>query len=520
MTKRWQVATIAGAWIVLVLGVLFAQEPPAAGITALRFEVTVAKGLLAEPADGRVLVALSRDTKAEPRLGMGHYGSNSLPLLGADALAFTAGSTVVLDQTSAIFPVSHLSRLPPGEYAVQAVLHHNRDLNLVDAPGDLYSAARTFMIDPAKPGIVRLELTKAVPPEQLPADTEHVKYIKLRSELLSKFHGRPIYLRAGVILPRDFATDKDRRYPLRVHIGGYGSRFTAVGDRMNGLSGFRTVWFADDTPRMVFLHLDGAGPLGDPYQVNSANNGPYGDAITRELIPYVEKHYRGIGAGTARVLDGGSTGGWVSLALQTFYPDFFNGAWSRAPDPVDFRAYELINIYKDDNAYLNVHGFERPSSRDLNGDVRTTVRHECQVERVLGRGDRWELSGKDWCAWNATFGPRGEDGRPKPLWDGKSGKLDRSVVEHWKQYDLRLVMEKQWPTLGPKLRGKLHIWVGEADEYYLNNAVHLLDDFLKKAKPAYEGTIVYGMGQGHTWDSLSESERMHAMAKAMAATER
>jgi hypothetical protein len=516
MPKQWRVASIAGPWTVLVLGALAAQDPPAARITALRFEVTVAKGLLAEPTDGRVLVALSRTMKAEPRLGIGHYGLDSSPLLGADAQAFAPGATVVLDQTSAIFPVSHLSRLPAGEYAVQAVLHHNRDLNLVGAPGNLYSAAQTLVIDPAKGGIVKLELTKAVPPEQLLADTEHVRYLKLRSEVLSQFHGRPIYLRAGLILPRDFTTEKDRRYPLRVHIGGYGSRFTGVGDMMNALSGFRKVWLADDTPRMLFLHLDGAGPFGDPYQVNSANNGPYGDAITRELIPYVEKHYRGIGEGTARFLDGGSTGGWVSLALQAFYPDFFNGAWSRAPDPVDFRAYELIDIYKDENAYLNVHGFERPSSRDLSGDVRTTVRHECQLERVLGRGDRWELSGKDWCAWNATFGPRGEDGRPRPFWDGKTGKLDRSVVEHWKQYDLRMVMEKQWPTLGPKLRGKLHIWVGEADEYYLNNAVHLLDDFLKKAKPAYEGTIVYGMGQGHSWDGLGESERVHAMAKAMA----
>jgi hypothetical protein len=499
----------------VLLGSVASQEPPSAPNTTLRFEVTLARALLPGPTDGRVLVALSRGNKDEPRLGIGHYGVDGPPLLGADAKAFAVGAVVVLDQTSAIFPLAHLGRLPAGEYAVQAVLVRNRDLNLVEAPGNLYSAAQTFLLDPVKGGTVRLELAKAIAPEALPPDTEHVRHIKLRSELLSKFHGRPIYLRAGVILPRDFAIDRDRRYPLRVHIGGYGTRFTAVGDLMGGSSDFRKVWLADDTPRMLFLHLDGAGPYGDPYQVNSANNGPYGDAITGELIPFVEKHYRGIGAGHARVLDGGSTGGWVSLALQTFYPDFFNGTWSRAPDPVDFRAYELINIYKDDNAYVNVHGFERPSSRDFNGDVKTTVRHECQMERVLGSGDHWELSGKDWCAWNATFGPRGADGRPRPLWDGKTGKLDRSVVEHWQQYDLRLLMEKHWPALGRKLRGKLHIWVGEADEYYLNNAVHLLDDFLKKAQPAFEGTIVYGMGRGHGWHGLSEAEKMHAMAKAM-----
>jgi hypothetical protein len=281
-------------------------------------------------------------------------------------------------------------------------------------------------------------------------------------------------------------------------------------------SDFRELWLADDTPRMLYLHLDGAGPHGDPYQVNSANNGPYGDAVTRELIPYVEKRYRGVGAAHARVLDGPSTGGWVALALQIFYPDFFNGAWAHAPDPVDFRAFELIDIYRDRNAYVNARGFERPAARDLNGDVRTTVRHDCQLERVLGRGDRWELSGNDWAAWNAVFGPRGADGLPRPLWDGKTGKLERVAAEHWKKYDLRRVLEKDWKTLGPKLRGKLRIWVGEADEYFLNNAVHLLDDFLRSAKPAYEGKIVYGPGKGHGWEGISQREMMREMAKVVA----
>src|SRR5262249_39280030 len=280
-------------------------------------------------------------------------------------------------------------------------------------------------------------------------------------------------------------------------------------------SAFREMWMADDTPRMLFLHLDGAGPNGDPYQLNSANHGPYGDAVTRELIPHVEKHYRGVGAGHARVLDGASTGGWVALALQIFYPDFFNGAWAHAPDPVDFRAFELIDIYRDTNAYVNAHGFERPAARDLTGDVRTTMRHDCLLERVLGRGGRWELSGNDWAAWNAVFGARGADGLPRPLWDGKTGTIDRAPAAHGKKYDRRLVLQKDWKTLGPKLRGKLRIWVGEADEYFLNNAVHLLDDFLRSAKPASEGRIVYGPGKGHSWAGISEKDMMREMAKAV-----
>jgi hypothetical protein len=482
--------------------------------TSLRFEVTVRKGLLARPQDGRLLIVLGNGKQPEPRYSIFATGMDAPPLLGKDVTAFAPGVTAVVDEKAALFPIDHLAHLPPGTYVVQAVLDLNRDLKLHDAPGNLYSDPVSVTINPARGETVKLELTHPIGEDE-PAESEHVKFVKVRSELLSRFHGRPMYLRAGVILPRDFERDKDKHYPLRVQIGGYGTRYTEVLEHMGTLSPFRQFWLADTTPRMILLLLDGAGPFGDPYQVNSANNGPYGDAVTQELIPYVERKYRGIGKPYARVLDGSSTGGWVSLALQVFYPDFFNGCWSSCPDPVDFRAYELIDIYRDENAYVNRHGFERPAMRDLGGDVLYTVRHEVQMEKVLGPGDRWELSGKDWCAWNATFGPRGADGLPKPLWDGKTGKIDRSVVEHWQKYDLRLVLEKNWKTLGPKLRGKIHIWVGEADDYFLNNAVHLLDQLLSRAKPAFEGRITFAPGQGHT-RGWSEKQIMEEMAAAVA----
>jgi hypothetical protein len=485
-------------------------DPPAD--TALRFEVAAAKGLLKDAQDGRLLVVISRDRRPEPRRVI-DTEPDSPTVLGADALGFADGKTGVLDQKATLFPLEHLSRLPAGEYHVQAVFAYNRDLQLPDAPGNLYSEPVKVALDPVKGGVVKLELTQAEPEPEL-KDTDEVKFIKLHSELLSKFHGRPMYLRAGLILPAGFDKEADRRYPLRVHIGGYGTRFTVVRGLMGAGSGFRRIW-KDAAAPMLYLHLDGAGPYGDPYQVNSDNNGPYGDAVTQELIPYVEKKYRGVGEPYARVLDGASTGGWVSLALQVFYPDFFNGCWSHAPDPVDFRAYELIDIYRDDNAYVNRRGFERPARRELNGDVTYTVRWECQLERVLGRGDRWELSGKDWCAWNAVFGPRGKDGLPRPLWDGKTGKIDRSVVEHWEKYDLRRVMEKDWKTLGPKLRGKIRIWVGEADDYFLNNAVHLLDASLKRVKPEFDGKITYGPGGGHGWRVLGEKQLLEEMARAI-----
>jgi hypothetical protein len=488
-----------------------AAEP---AVTTLRFEITIARDLLAVPQDGRLLVVLGRSGRPEPRLRIGTSRGAST-VLGVDVNGLSPGVTGALDQKAMIFPATQLANLPAGDYFAQAVFDISRDLKLVNAPGNLYGEPENVKIDPVAGGTVKLELTRRLPPEEWPTDTEYVKFIKLKSELLSKFHGRPMYLRAAVILPRDFDKDTDKCYPLRVHIGGFSTRFSAAQGFLRPGSGFSKAWLAGDAPRMILLHLDGAGPLGDPYQVNSANNGPYGDAVTQELIPHVEKKYRGIGKPYARVLDGASTGGWVALALQVFYPDFFNGAWAHAPDPVDFRAFELVNIYEEDNVYVDRRGLERPSARESNGDVRFTMRHEVQIERVLGRGDRWELGGRDWGSWNAVFGPRGDDGLPKPLWDGKTGKIDRSVLEHWKKYDLRLTLERDWKTLGPKLRGKLRIWVGEADDYFLNNAVHLLDNFLSKAQPAYEGKITYGPRGGHGWRVLTERQLLDEMAAAV-----
>jgi hypothetical protein len=481
----------------------------------LRFEVTIARGLTAAPENGRLFVVMSSKGQSEPRLTIGQTGLDASPVFARDIANFASGAIGTIDDKCAAFPIDNLARLPAGDYVIQALFDSNIDLKSLNAPGNLYSKAAKVHLDPAQGATVRIELTEKIPPEQLPTDTDSVKYVRIQSNLLSKFHGRPIYLRAGVILPRGFDSELSKRYPLRVHIGGYGARFTGVQRMMREGSAFRNTWLAADTPRMVLLHLDGDGPYGDSYQVNSDNNGPFGDAITQELIPYVEQKFRCVAQPWARVLDGGSTGGWVSLALQVFYPDFFNGTWSGFPDGVDFRAFQLINIYEDQNAYVNKRGFERPSARELNGDVRFTIRHECQMENVMGLGDRFTMSGEQWGAWNATYGSRGSDGRPAPLWDAKSGKINRDLVEHWKKYDLRLLLEQNWKALGPKLRGKITIWVGEADDYFLNNAVHLLDAFLAKADPPYEGKIIYGPGKGHGWMAFSEREIMDQMAAAI-----
>jgi hypothetical protein len=206
----------------------------------------------------------------------------------------------------------------------------------------------------------------------------------------------------------------------------------------------------------------------------------------------------------------------VALALQIFFPEFFNGAWSFCPDGVDFRSFQLVNIYEDDNAYINRHGFERPASREVSGEIRYTMRHECQLENVLGTGDSWTLSGGQWGAWNATYGPRGAGGRPVPLWDPVTGAIDHKAATHWKAYDLRRILEENWAELGPKLKGKLHIWIGDADDFFLNNAVHQLDTFLSHAQPPYAGSITYGPREGHCWMGISQTAMMKQMAERTA----
>ncbi len=370
---------------------------------------------------------LGKPDGVEPRLALGQTGTGrATRALARDVDGMGRGKIAVLDASCAAFPIGSLADLPPGEYRVQAAFHANPDLNHPNAPGDLYGPPVTVAIDPGEGGTIALELSRQIPAETLPAETDLVKFVKLESKLLSDFHGRPIYLRAGVILPRDFGKDPRAHYPLRVHVGGYASRFTGVLGRMREGSPFRREWMADDAPRMILLQLDGAGPLGDPYQVNSDNHGPYGDAITRELIPYVESKFRGIGTGQSRVVDGGSTGGWVSLALQVFYPDFFNGCWSSCPDGVDFRHFQLVNVYDDVNAFVNADGFERPACRTPSGDVKYTMRHEVSMENLLGRGDSWASSGGQWGAWNATYGPRGKGRQARPPL-GPEDRQDRPI---------------------------------------------------------------------------------------------
>jgi Putative esterase len=468
---------------------------------ALKFEVKIAADQVGKtPESGRVLVGIAR---TGGRIDFTNYRPPTSTVLGADADTFTADKTVTLDSKSDVFPAAGLAALAAGDYTAQAIFATNRDINLPNAPGNRRSTATRFRYDPAAGATVPLTLDGRFE-ETVPKDTATHKYLSVPSKLLSDFHGRPMVYRVAVVLPENFANEPDKKYGLVVNIGGFGSRYS-------GGRGLRP------DPRFVQILPDGAGPYGDPYQVDSANNGPYGAALTTEVIPLIEKTYRCFGTPQSRFTHGASTGGWVSLALQIFYPDFFNGCWSQCPDSVTFERFELIDVYGDANAYVNRSGNDRLATRTIDGDVISTVRHEALLEGVLGRGGRWELGGRDWASWNAVYGPKGTDGFPVPLWDGKTGAINKTVQEHWKKYDLMYVLSQNWSTLGPKLAGgKLHVWVGDADDYFLNVAVRRFEVAVQRLNnPRFDGFVQVEAKRRHEGGGWSRAQMLEAMAGRM-----
>jgi hypothetical protein len=394
------------------------------------------------------------------------------------------------------------------------------------APGNLYSLPRKMLIDSKKNETIRIVLDQEIPPIPPPQDTKYVKHVKIRSKLLSDFWGRPMELGACVLVPEGFDEHPQARYPLVINHGHFPSTFGGFREtppdpnlkpeyserfHLNGYNKieqeyaykFYQDWTGPDFPRLVIIEIQHANPYyDDSYAVDSANLGPYGEAINCELIPYLEKKFRCLGQGWARFIYGGSTGGWEALATQIYYPEMYNGCWAACPDPIDFRAYTIVNIYEHKNAYYVDSLWKRtprPGLRNYKGEVSATLEEMNQRELVLGSHSR---SGDQWDIWQAVFSPVGENGYPKPIWDKMTGEIDHTVAKFWQEhYDLRYVLERDWKTLGPKLQGKIHIYCGEMDNYYLNDAVYLMEDFLKSTKnPAYDGEVDYEARAEHCWN--------------------
>src|ERR1043165_8406289 len=400
------------AGILLVAG----ASPPTAAAQAPRFEVTVPAAAHPGPLTGRLVLVLARRADPEPRLTISPSGP---ALSGADLDQLAPGRPAVIDGASLGSPVP-LAELPPGDYFVQAVINVYEEARRADghriwvhlndgsqepfqvAAGNLYSDVQPAHVGAG--GTVRIAVTHVVPPAERPVDTEWVKHVQVKSEKLTAFWGRPIYVTATVLLPSGYAGHPDVRYPSLYTLGhNVPFSFSTDSTRARGLGTLNAVtgletgfdfyraWSAEGFPRVVAISFEQQTPyFPDSYSVNSANNGPYGDAIVEEVIPRLEDQFRIIAKPYARLVEGASTGGWSAVALELQHPDFFGGAWVPQPDPIDFRKDQLINIYEDSSAFLVRTGpfttTERPFRRTTEGQGVWTERQLSRFEEVqIGR---------------------------------------------------------------------------------------------------------------------------------------
>ncbi|HEY5884208.1 MAG TPA: alpha/beta hydrolase-fold protein [Pyrinomonadaceae bacterium] len=510
---------------------------------SLKFAISFPASASTNALDGRMLLLISKNNTREPRLQI-NEDLTTQQVFGANVDGLTPGAETIIDAKAFGYPIKSLAELKPGDYWIQALLHRYETFKRSDghtvklpmdrgegqqwsrAPGNLYSTPQKVSVTANDQRTIKIVLDQMIPQIVPPNDTKYIKHVKMESKLLSKFWGRPMHLGANVLLPEGFDTHPNARYPLVVFHGHFPATFAGFREtppdpnlkpeyserfKLDGYNRivqeeahkFYKEWTGPDFPRMIIIEIQHANPYyDDSYAVNSANLGPYGDAITYELVPFIEQKFRGIGKGWARFVYGGSTGGWEALAAQIFYPDEYNGAWGACPDPIDFRAYTVVNIYEHDNAYYADAPWKRvarPGKRNYLGELSATVEDLNHMELALGDHSR---SGGQFDIWEAVYSPVGKDGYPKPIWDKLTGKIDRAVAEHWREnYDLGHILRRDWPKLGPKLEGKLHIYVGEADNYFLNNAVYLVEDFLKTTKnPHYAGEVDYEPRAEHCWN--------------------
>jgi len=527
---RIVVAFIASV-VLAVMGTL-AAGAPAAG--SFRVAISFPASRTPQPVDGRVLLFVSDDGRTEPRFQSDQYRANTTrPIFGVDVDRLEPGRDVVIDDNAFGWPVRSLKDIPPGDYWVQALINRYETFHRSDGhtikmpmdqgegqhwerkPGNFYSKPVKIHVDPAAGGEIKISMDQEVPPITPPKDTKQVKYLRVQNDRLTKFWGRPMHLGAIVLLPSGWDTHPDARYPIVIHHGHFPSsmegdtwRETPPDAKANAAQRqaqeagyqFYKDWNGAKFPRMIHLLVQHPTPyFDDSYAVNSANNGPYGDAITLDLVPMIEKQFRGIGQGWARALIGGSTGGWEAFGVQVMYPDAYNGAWALCPDPIDFRSYRSVNIYDEHNAYYYEDNrwkkTPKPGFRDFRDHLYSTFEDRNLVELAIGTHGR---SAGQHDAWASVFGPVGDDGYYKPLYDKLTGAIDPDVAKYWRDnYDLRYILQRDWPKLAPKLRGKIHITSGTMDNGYLNNAVYQMEEFLMRATPSSESEIVYGERREH-----------------------
>ena len=513
------------------------------------FEITYDSKLGLEGYNGRLLLMITKDSLKEPRFQINDSNDTGI-IVGKNVQQWKPNQKESFNSSLKAYPIEELDQLKSGTYFVQALFHKYDTFNLSNghtvqlpmdqgegqhwntSPKNIYSKPIKIEYNKHGKSPIEILITEEIPPIEPIKDSKYIKHVKIKSELLSEFWGRPMYLQANVLVPHGFNKESKTQYPLMVFhghfpktIGGFRTtpptapeKDTIFSTRF-GITGYKYIqekeaydfyknWVSDDFPRFIVIEIQHQNPYyDDSYAVNSANLGPYGDAITYELIPQIEKMFNGVGEGWGRFLYGGSTGGWEALAVQVFYPKQYNGCFAACPDPIDFRAYTVVDLYKDKNAYYKSGTFRkilRPGMRDGKGHIKTQLIDMNRRELILGDKGR---SGDQWDIWQAVYSPVGKDGYPKPIWDKLTGEIDHDVANYWKEnYDLRHIMQRDWDKIGKDLEGKINIYCGDMDNYYLNNAVVLTEEFLESTKtPYYGGEVDYGNNAEHCWNGDQEN---------------
>jgi hypothetical protein len=439
---------------------------------------------------GRLLLHITKQNEREPR-------RRSEITIGVTPQHWDAAMPFVINTKNMEVLGNGLDKINAKDsekYYYQAAYKQNTDDGNENGEGNLFTGVDSFIFrDNAS---LRLTLQSIIPPAAI---VEHpfVKSVEIKSKFLSDFFGKPKYLKASILLPSGYFDNPGKSYPICYRAPGLNGRYTQVNGMMEDKQ-FTDWWFSKKTPQVIYVFLDSQGPYGDTYQVDSENNGPCGKALTEELIPAIEKEVHYQPDSKMRYLAGKSTGGWVALGLQIFYPDFFDGTWSYSPDPVDFEHYGLINIYNDSSIFYNRYGYLQPGRRTIYGEPTFSMKDWIKGENVNSRTNDFWVSGGQFGAYNAVFGPRGKDGLPSLMFDPLTGVIDHAIAKQWEKYDLKKVLEKNWSVLGPKLKGKIWIWMGDMDGLYSNVATRFLEKFIKQTEnPKSDAKISFTAMAGH-----------------------
>jgi S-formylglutathione hydrolase FrmB len=455
------------------------------------FQVSYPAATLSAPFSGKVILYLNKENR-NPKNAFAAL--EIFPCFAIEVRDVKPGEAVRFDDAAAAYPVK-LSDIERGEYYVQAVWDRNLGgQSIAASPGNLYSLPQRVKLTKDFNASFSLSCDQVVAP-MIFTDTKFAKELRVASPLLSKSQGRPMTVDAAVLLPREYYTQPERRFPVLFMVAGFGANY-------HRYSGDTTVFSRSfDSVSCITVYLDGNCAGGHSVYANSDNNGPWGDALVQEFIPQLEKSYRCNGA---RLVQGHSSGGWTALWLQTHYPGVFAGCWASSPDPVDFRSFLRINLYDAENIYYRKNG-SLYASATINGAYPVaTMKQWCQQEFVLYRGEQAH-------SFNFAFSAKGADGQPVPICDPVTGAIDKACLEHWKAYDICAYLRNNWPGLEKELQGKIRVSVGNQDNFFLNFAVHLLDDDMKKLDTRF--AFAYYQGDHFT---VSTPEYLAAGARFLA----